>query len=395
MGLWKSLAGQVLVELTAAELEESLLAAVNLGLELRKITRVDSLTCQFLLDRKAYPALETLCSRRGDVLRRLGTFGLYQHLRALRKRPVLVLGMALMLAATLLIPRRVLFLRVEGNVQVPDRKILEAARESGLAFGTLRRQVRSEKIKNSLLALVPELQWAGVNTKGPTATISVRERPGEADPSKTPFGSLAAAGDGYILSMTVTKGTALCQPGQVVRKGQLLVSPYADYGLSLRLTGAEGDVLAQTSHTISAITPAECLQIREIGRGKRKISLTIGKKRINLWKDSGILAGSCDRMVACYSLTLPGDFRLPVSLWVETYTPRTLTTAPAPEPEKALSDFAKPYLQSQLLSGRILTSRELVTTGEGVICLTGYYVCTEHIGLVQTEQIGDTHGKND
>lgn len=395
MGFWTSLSGQLQVELTSAGPEDTLLAAVERGIEIKNVEMVDSLTCRFLLARRDYAALEALCARRGDSLRKLRHVGLHWPLVSLGKRPVLVAGMAILVSASLLLPRRVLFFRVEGNERIPSRQILEAAGEAGLSFGTLRRQVRSEKIKNNLLAMVPELQWAGVNTRGCTATICVRERPAEAAKAQEEFGGLVAARDGYLLSTTVTKGTALCQPGQVVKKGQLLVSPYADYGLCLSATGAEGEILAQTSHVLTVVTPDKCLQIQSYGTVKRKISLTLGKKRINLWKDSGILEGSCGRMVARYDLTLPGGFQLPVTLWVEAYTPRTLTVETLSEPEKVLSDFAAPYLRSQLLSGEILTGKETVTNEQGLVRLTGYYVCTESIAQVQPEQIGDTHGKTD
>ena len=395
MGFWTSLSGGLLVELTSAGPEDTLQAAVELGIEVRNVQMLDSLTCCFLLAKRDYAALMALCARRGDSLREIRHVGLHWSLVSLRKRPVLVGGMAVLLAATLLLPRRVLFFRVEGNERVPARQILEAARDAGLSFGTLRRQVRSEKIKNNLLVLVPELQWAGVNTRGTTATISVREKPEETPDQAAEFGGLVAARDGYILSTTVTKGTPLCHPGQVVQKDQMLVSPYADYGLHLRAIGAEGVFLAQTSRTLSVVTPSECLQITPSGPDNRKISLTIGKKRINLWKDSGILEGSCGRMVASYDLTLPGGFRLPVTLWVETYTRRTLSAAGATEAEKILSDFAKPYLRSQLVSGEILTCRETVTNEDALARLTGCYVCTERIDRLQPEQIGDTHGKND
>lgn len=395
MGFWTSLSGQLQVELTSAEPEDAILAAVELGMEVKNVEMVDSLTCRFLLARRDYAALEALCARRGDSLRKLRHVGLYWPLVLLRKRPVLVAGMAFLIAATMLLPRRVLFFRVEGNERVSTRRILEAAGEAGLSFGTLRRQIRSEKIKNDLLASLPELQWAGVNTSGMVATISVREKPEEEPLRPREFGGLVAARDGYILSTTVIRGTALCQPGQVVQRGQLLVSPYADYGQHLGATGAEGVILAQTNHTLSVVTPSESLQIAPSGPVKRKISLTLGKKRINLWKDSGILDGSCGRMVASYDLTLPGGFRLPVTLWVENYTPRISTLAQAPDAEKALSDFAKPYVQSQLLSGEILSARETVADGEGVVRLTGHYICTERIDRLLPEQIGDTHGKND
>ena len=36
--------------------------------------------------------------------------------------------------------------------------------------------IRSEKVKNSLLQRIPQLQWAGINTDGCVAVISVREK---------------------------------------------------------------------------------------------------------------------------------------------------------------------------------------------------------------------------
>ena len=89
-------------------------------------------------------------------------------------RPVLLAGLGILFLLAMYLPSRVLFIRVEGNMQIPDRQILAAAEECGIRFGASRREVRSEKVKNALLSSVPQLQWAGVNTAGCVATISVR-----------------------------------------------------------------------------------------------------------------------------------------------------------------------------------------------------------------------------
>jgi sporulation protein YqfD len=152
-----------------------------------------------------------------------------------------------MFLLTIFLPTRVLFIHVEGNSTVEERRILEAAQECGIRFGASRRQVRSEKMKNRLLEKVPELKWAGVNTSGCTAVISVREQPvQEQRTGYTGISSIVAACDGRITSCTVTKGNGLCAPGQVVQKGQLLISGYLDCGICIRVTGAEGEIFAET-----------------------------------------------------------------------------------------------------------------------------------------------------
>ena len=98
-------------------------------------------------------------------------------------------------------------------------------------------------------------------------------------------------------------------------------------------------------------------------------------------------------MCNSYPLTLPGGFRLPVTLTVETYTAAPLTPVQPEEAGKGLSEFARTYLLGQMVAGTIVNHRETVTEADGLIRLTGEYVCTEMIGRVRQEQMGDLYGK--
>lgn len=393
MELWQSLTGQVELELTSAAPEQALERIRTRGIGLLDIRRDSELTLTFWISRKEETALRQLCEKQGYTLKRRRYRGLYWALLDAAKRPVLTLGLAGLLAATLYLPSRVLFFQVEGNTTVPTRKILEAAEEAGLGFGTARREVRSEKLKNALLAAVPELQWAGVNTTGCVATISVREKSMPEAAREPVLSSIVASRDGFVLSATVTRGTGLCAPGQTVKAGQTLISAYTDCGICIRATGAQGEVFAQTHRSQTAVKPLLWQEKGNPGGVKRKISLCLGKKRINLWKDSGILGGSCGRMCNSYTLTLPGGFRLPVTLTVETYTAAPLTPVQPEEAGKGLSEFARTYLLGQMVAGTIVNHRETVTEADGLIRLTGEYVCTEMIGRVRQEQMGDLYGK--
>ena len=80
--------------------------------------------------------------------------------RSRRRLPFWVAAAA-MLLAVLYAPSRVWFVEVEGNETVPARKILLAAEECGVKFWAKSGEIRSEQVKNQILNLVPELQWAG------------------------------------------------------------------------------------------------------------------------------------------------------------------------------------------------------------------------------------------
>lgn len=397
MSFWRRAAGIVRAELVSADPEGTLRALGEAGIRLDEITPKAALTLEFLLGREDFPTAQALCRQRGDSLRVLGRQGLYYAAAALLRRKLLLTGLVVLLGLTVLLPTRVLFFRVEGNRTVPTARILWEAERRGLSFGVSRRGVRSEKIKNALLDAIPELEWAGVNTRGCTAVISVRERAVSAPvpEPKHRVGNIVAAMDGYILSVTVTQGTGQVQPGQAVTKGEILISGYTDCGICIQATQAEGEILAQTRRSLEAVTPAQSLGKGKITGTKHALSLLLGKKRIFFWKDSGILEGSCDRIQEDYPLTLPGRFRLPVSLRVETYeiresVPETLSAQEANEQLKA---FSARYLPEQMIAGQIQQAQQRVLREKDGYRLRGSYLCREIIGREKQEGNGESNGQ--
>ena len=398
MDHFQSVSGMVCVELIGADTAGSLRRISQSGISLHRLQTVDELTVQFHIFRKDYGNLERLCAKYGDRIRLLTKEGIFWKLKMLLNRPVLIFCLLLLLVLMIWIPTRVFFVSVEGNGQIPAKLIVEAAAESGIGFGASRREVRSEKMKNLLLSKLPQLQWAGVNTYGCRAVITVRERAEEtqAEATQTP-GSIVASRDGVISSCTVTEGTGLCAVGESVREGQVLISGVEDHGLLLRAVRAEGEVIAWTRRNLTVMTPSGGLKRGAIGSERTEFSLCIGKKRINFYRGSGICDASCVKMYSEYVLTLPGGFELPVVLIRETVTSYDLSETGADETAASamLRKFAGPYLEEQMIAGKIEQRSETISVTEDVISMTGEYACTEMIGRRRQEQIGEDHGKTD
>lgn len=398
MNIWKSIAGMLEAELTSADPAQTLQSINQQNIQLYQVRSIGELSVQFLFSGSDYQKLEAFCRKRGIKLKICRRKGLRYIGHALIIRPVLLTGFLLLLTATLLLPTRIFFFHVEGNNTIPERRILAAAEACGISFGISRREVRSEKMKNALLDALPELKWAGINTAGCTAVISVRERmPEEMPRSAAGFSSIVANRDGYILSSTVTQGNSLCTVGQVVTKGQILISGYTDCGLSIQVTDAEGEIYAQTRRILQAASPSRCTVKTQQSGSARDYSLIVGKKRINLWKCSGISDTSCGRMYEEYYITLPGGFRLPICLAVETITSwetaaQDITADSAAENMKA---FSRRRALQQMTAGQILREFQTVQQKNGSFILRAEFICTEMIGEVITEEIGEFNGKID
>lgn len=390
MDLWHSLNGLVELEIISADPAASLSRIYNLGIPLENVKFVDELTIRFRVRRQNLKRILVLTETRGEQWKILAYKGLYWRMMALLKRPVLLLGLAVLVFLTVFIPTRVLFFRIEGNVNVPDNRILELASQYGIQFGASRRDVRSEKVKNALLGAIPELEWVGINTAGCVATISVRERQVAENQTQTSgISSIVAARDGVIQEITVTGGSPSVKQGQAVKAGQVLISGYTDCGLSIRAQRAKGEIYATTSRKITFVMPENTASKGEEIFKFTKYSVIIGKKRINFYQGSGILDNSCVKMYEENYVMLPGGFYLPIAIVIETWIEyeQNTPTASTEEHESVLSHLAESYLRDQMIAGKILSKDEAFSQQDGCLLLEGEYGCLEMIGKERNEEI--------
>lgn len=402
MNLWKSLTGMACVEIRSADITLLLQKINDSGIELNDVTLIDELTAQAILRRRDFAALQHILQVHNAEGKLEKKIGIYWLMRTWTKRQALFVGLTILIFLALFIPTRVFFIKIEGNMFLPSRLILEKAEDCGVVFGASRRDVRSEQVKNALIEAVPELQWAGINTYGCVAVISVKEKTLTNIDQKTTnrVSSIIASRDGIIVDITVLKGNPLCRIGEAVKAGQTLVSGYTDCGLRIYATDAEAEILAQTFHELSVVAPHFTVQ-RGVPTGQEtKYSLLIGKKLINFYQDSGISGMTCVKMYNENYLTLPGGWQLPIALireqWV--YYDLDAMNVDQFQPYQWIEKDAQSYLKSQMVAGRILLDSVDIQQQPGLYVLHGQYSCLEMIGQVKCEEnlydYGESNGEN-
>ncbi len=376
-------------EITSADIP-NLLQKIGLsGIELLDINYISEITFTCVVKKIDFAKLQTILEKGGNTYKIKRKLGVLWQFWGLKERPVLVSGILLTIFLALFLPTRVYFVQVAGNEFVSTRYVLEMAQECGIGFGANRRQVRSEKVKNALLEKIPELKWVGVNTNGCTATISVKEKSIETVKKvEKKIGNIVAVADGVVGECTVLRGTPMCAVGDAVTKGQVLISGYADQGNIIKISGAEGEVYAQTMRSFAVITNGFRQKRTEQKEAKRLFSVIIGKKQINFYKDSGISHTSCVKMRKEKVLTLPGGMKLPVVFVIEEISSYDLLNEELTEEKMSfLSNYSAHYLKEQMIAGEIL-EKQSKPLDDGI--RTGIYVtsrCYEMIGKATYEEI--------
>lgn len=385
MSGFHSFTRRYLVEFSSADPIATFRQLTKTNISLYRITQIDDFTYRFDLKRNSKEEVIRILDRYAETYRITSLTTIYTSFIKLHLRPVLLIGMLLIAFLTCFLPTRVLFVQVKGNETMPMNRIISVANTCGITFGASRREVRSEEVKNRMLAQLPQLEWVGVNTYGCVAEISVQEGM-DSQKSESPprVGSIVASRDGVVLSCTTLQGTQICRPGQAVSKGQLLVSGYTDCGIYIQGTMAKGEVLAATTRKLCIMSPNSLQKRYPPTETERRFYLIIGKNLIKFNKDSGIPAASCAKIKKEYHLVLPGGFTLPVCL-IEEYIVHHEAELEEIDPSWAV-EYGRKYLNSQMITGKIISEEIQQANLDGVTEFDGIFFCTEMIGQTKFEE---------
>ena len=327
-------------------------------------------------------ALDAMCS-----LTLISKHGLQQHCYGLVKRPVLILFFLLTALWIIMMPHFIWTITVEGTAEIPDEQILQALEEIGIRTGTWTASIPHPRLlKYEMQLRIPELQWIAVNCYGGRATVEVTERqPAQKTVSKKSVCNLVAARDGVILELSVLNGFPVCQPGQAVREGELLVSGFMDHVLTTQATRAYGEVYALTKHEIQTVLPDTQIQKMPTDETAHCVYLNIGKNRIKIFGNSGISVSGCDKIIRDIFVTLPSSEKLPCGLSIETYRFYEDHTVPLPEgaAQQILAEGAERILQREWIAGTVQSVEEDLSQCNTYYSMVTHALCREMIARAE------------
>lgn len=379
--LWFS--GKARIQITGANPEECLYRMVRAGIPFRDYRKTDPLTAHLVISASALKQAEGIAEKNLCNLATEEIYGIVPFLRSMGWRICYPVILCLILVGVFLMQNYIWFLEVEGNTMIPSERILRLLEGQGIGTGASIKDLDMNQLKNRLLTQEPQLRYITINTQGGMATVIVRER--EEKPENTrpvqPADIVAKKG-GIITQVTPTGGTPVVQPGDVVTEGQLLISGVTRLDKTLILTRAEGEVYARTFYHSTLVTPVSCMEKNYTGRECKRFSVSFGKKTINFYKSSGISYDNYDRMTCRTALTLPGGYRLPVTLIVTTcreYQPVPVAVS-EPDAETLLYASLEEQLKLKMTAGEILSHSMTISTDDRGIVLSGNTFCREEIG---------------
>lgn len=305
-----------------------------------------------------------------------------------------LLGLGLCVLAVGFLSRFLLVVEVSGNQRVPTAVILSQLQRVGVRPGAYGPGIREREAANTALLGLPELSYLAINIYGTRAEVIVREA------EKTPEllkedvpADVVAAADGIIEDIHVESGRAAFQDGDVVAKGETLISGTLDLkepaggtvDFGYLVVHAAGSVTARTWRTLEETIPLT-RQVKEYtGEESRGYGVKFLWFDVDFFENSSISQGRYDKITKTAELTLFGR-AMPAALTTVTCRGYTLREEPVDR------DAAAAELEQLLL----LRLEELMEARKGEALHTDFVTREEGGRLTVTllaecrEEIGRT-----
>ncbi len=328
--------GMVELEVTAPFPERLINLCAQARIDFWAMDQLDEHTVRLTIRRYALDRFRALAERAGCEMVRRSSRGLPDLLGRFRTRYAFLAGLLFALCAVGSLSRFVLTVEVTGNEKIPTAVILSQVRQLGVRPGAYGPDLDCRHLAEELILKVDGLSWAAINLHGTRAEVIVREAvemPERLDESG--WSHVVAEADGIVTHIEPERGDAMVQDGDVVAKGDVLISgtvtmePPLYSGLPERYyqTHARGRVWARTWRVLTAVIPLEATVKDYTGEEKSAWSLDIFGRRIKIFGSTSISWPMYDKMTTVHQASIPGRGPLPLSLEREDlreYRPRTV-----------------------------------------------------------------------
>lgn len=383
------LRGTVRVRVECAYPERVLNLCGAHGVRFTALTREEGGALSFTVPRRDRTRIAPLLAPLGARVTLVRDAGAPALLRRLRRRYVLLAGLALVCALAAANSFFIWDFAVSGNETVPTEKILRALERQGLHRGSFAYSFRPQELCNRVLPELPELAWLTVNVRGSRACVLVRERVPRPEVASDASANVVAKRAALVTEVRAYEGKAMVTSGMTVAAGQLLISGAVETEgterphTPSRLVAGRGEVWGRTWHTLSARIPLQYEEKVAVTREEHAYALLFGQNRLKFGANgSSNLEGICDKITVQGKLTLPLLGALPLGWEKSTlrhWETRTVTRSRA-EAEARGEALLREALAARI-EGSVVSARVSSAVQDDWLLVTLSAECREQIGV--------------
>jgi len=370
------------------------------GVRFADIKRIDEITYYIKLADKYLYDVKNVCYDTHSEYQIVNTYGINSIFNKIKTRKFFVLGFFIFLLVIFLLTSFITDISVVGNDKLSDEQIIDMLEDAGFKKGMFAYNIDKKQIQKNVLKDNEQLAWLWIYVNGTTSTVNVRERvPKPSIKDDKDYSNCVASNKGLIMEVMPRYGKQMVFPGDVVNKGDLLISGISETKADdIRYMHADGIVMAKTWYEISGEYHHTRCDRHLTGNSKKLYNINILGNSIPLSKSS-VLYKNFDKKDEVKKICNFLNLSFTISTYyeiieesVEISDDEVITTA-----VKALEKDLRNNLKSKKDLNVDNITYDYFKKPSGNIVVTVYFECTEDIARYQKLPFGyteDIDGKN-
>lgn len=212
-----------------------------------------------------------------------------------RRKWGMLFALALTITIFLFTHNRIWDVRVDGCSGENEGKIIKELEECGFSIGARWSHRDLSEVEVDFLKSTDIASWVNINRRGTVAYVTVIEKASHPKPDvKSGYANVVASHDAVIEEITVMRGVAAVKAGDVVKKGDLLISGIVTNEIGTEFCYAEGVVIGRISDTISYTSTDTEVKKLEKERRLTKMSIKIFNFSLNIFNKTRNSINGCD-----------------------------------------------------------------------------------------------------
>ena len=387
------LRGYVILEAVGAFPERLLNLCAQNRLQFWNLRWIDETSFTFRIALSDRQRLDELAQRSMCQLTERGRRGAaVEAERIIERRWGFLAGLAVCFLAVSFLSRFLLVIEVVGNETTSTAVILSQLQRVGVRPGVYGPSIPEKEAANAALLGLPELSYLAINIYGTRAEVVVHEAEKKPEMLEEDIPTdVVAKADGIIEEIQANSGRAMFQDGDIVAKGEVLISgdldlkepEYGTVDLGHLIVHAAGSVTARTWRTLEETIPLTYQAKVYTGEEQTEYSIKILWNDVDFFENSSISQGRYDKITKTEQLT---PFNRPLPVWVTTTTLRHYTLEERPlDTEEAAARLERALLArlEELLAangGETLRTDFVTKEEDGLLTVTLLAECREEIG---------------
>ena len=314
--------------------------------------------------------------------------GLPFWLKRNRKRKILVLCALLFAGLIYYLSGFLWRIEFSGCYYHTKEQLADFMAETGVFEGARKTQVSCQGVEEAIRRQFPDIGWVSAELSGTVMKVRIQETKmpslnaqtitdGKGNLWQEESGHIVAEKDGIVAEITVSQGKALVHAGDVVRKGDILISGVMEVIGDNELLVERYPVLAQGKVRLKTLEKytddfsMEYMQKVYTGREKTGVRLECISKKIFSYNPSNSYS-DCDIITEMEQYCIGDSFFLPIKLFKTTIREYEEKPCRYSEEEAAIlaDERLVRYLEECKRQGAVILSAETETSFGENLCHT-------------------------